>query len=135
LLWSCAFVLDGGALRASGGAWGLPQLDGELPVRVHAYVPLATWPKLAALVATEGRGGGHLTWGGVKAFMDGSLGSRTALLHSPYEDDTTTSGLRVEELQDVLRHVHDADAAGLQARTVPSVTPPHPPLPLTRSFP
>jgi predicted amidohydrolase YtcJ len=95
---------------------GTSQLDGKLPVRVHAYVPLATWPKLAALVATEGRGGGHLTWGGVKAFMDGSLGSRTALLHSPYEDDNTTSGLRVEELQDVLRHVRDADAAGLQAR-------------------
>lgn len=106
-----ALVRAGGCLTC-----GVLQLEAELPVRVHAYMPLATWPRLAALVAVEGRGdtGGFLTWGGVKAFMDGSLGSRTALLHSPYHDHAETSGLRVEQLQHVLRQVHAADAAGLQ---------------------
>lgn len=28
--------------------------------------------------------GGRLFWGGVKEFADGSLGSRTALMHEPY---------------------------------------------------
>ena len=63
-----ALVRAGGCLTC-----GVLQLEAELPVRVHAYMPLATWPRLAALVAVEGRGdtGGFLTWGGVKAFMDG----------------------------------------------------------------
>ena len=34
--------------------------------------------------------GGFLSWGMAKAFVDGSLGSRTALMSEPYLDTGTT---------------------------------------------
>ena len=52
--------------------------------------------------------------GGVKGYMDGSLGSRTALFYQPYADDPQTTGvLRTPE--DSLRTwIGAADSAGLQ---------------------
>lgn len=58
--------------------------------------------------------GGRLFWGGVKAFSDGSLGSRTALMHQPYTDDTSSSGMRATPLPELRSLVQKADAAGLQ---------------------
>ena len=49
---------------------------------------------------------GRLTIRGVKAFVDGALGSRGALLFDPYSDRPVTSGLLVtddEELADIAR--------------------------------
>ncbi|KAK3248291.1 hypothetical protein CYMTET_42238 [Cymbomonas tetramitiformis] len=90
------------------------ELKGELPLRVHAYMPLASWEQLAQYVKWEGWGLPRLTWGGVKAFMDGSLGSRTALFHDPYADDPGTAGIRVEEATWMRENIRQADAAGLQ---------------------
>jgi hypothetical protein len=58
--------------------------------------------------------GGRLSWGGVKEFADGSLGSRTALMHSPYADDPSNSGTRVADLALLAERAALADAAGLQ---------------------
>ena len=58
--------------------------------------------------------GGHLHWGGLKAFADGSLGSRTALMKEPYADDPTTSGIRLTRYPQLAALVQEADAAGLQ---------------------
>ena len=60
--------------------------------------------------------GGRLFWGGVKAFSDGSLGSRTALMHQPYADDASSSGMRATPLDELRQLVLQADAAGLQVR-------------------
>jgi predicted amidohydrolase YtcJ len=50
----------------------------------------------------------------VKGFVDGSLGSTTALFYEPYTDAPTTSGLLVTP-EDSLRHwIGSADSAGLQ---------------------
>lgn len=48
--------------------------------------------QLAAMVEMLGwsHPGGHLSWGTVKGFSDGSLGSRTALMYEPYLDTSTT---------------------------------------------
>jgi predicted amidohydrolase YtcJ len=46
-------------------------------------VPLSTWERLAELVSREGRGDLRLRWGGLKAFVDGSLGSTTAWFYEP----------------------------------------------------
>jgi predicted amidohydrolase YtcJ len=59
---------------------------GTLPLRVYAVVPLATWPRLATFVESKGRGDHRLFWGGVKAYVDGSLGSTTAWFYRPYDD-------------------------------------------------
>ncbi|DBA97126.1 hypothetical protein WJX77_007862 [Trebouxia sp. C0004] len=95
----------------------MPAADkGELPIRVFAMVPLATWPRLQQLVKAKGRAhpGGHLHWGGLKAFADGSLGSRTALMREPYADDPTTRGIRLTPYSELEQLVLAADAAELQ---------------------
>ena len=59
---------------------------------------------------------GRLHWGGVKDFVDGSLGSRTALMHEPYADDPSTSGVRLTDQKVLQQLVTEAHAAGLQVR-------------------
>ena len=59
---------------------------------------------------------GHLFWGGLKEFADGSLGSSTALFHDVYEDTPETRGIRTVEtdaLRDLTTNAHNA---GLQVR-------------------
>jgi predicted amidohydrolase YtcJ len=86
---------------------------GDLRLRVYSIVPLATWRRMADLVRAEGRGDHRLSWGGVKAFVDGSLGSTTAWFYRPYDDAPATSGLVVTDTTELWRGIVDADAAGL----------------------
>ncbi|MCA9736482.1 MAG: amidohydrolase family protein [Gemmatimonadetes bacterium] len=87
---------------------------GRLPLRVYAVVPMSTGPRLADLVSQEGRGDPRLWWGGLKAFVDGSLGSTTAWFHEPYTDEPGTSGLVVTDPTELRARILEADAAGLQ---------------------
>ena len=87
---------------------------GELRIRVYAFVPLDTsWQRMRDLVAREGRGDARLRWGGLKGFVDGSLGSTTAWFYQPYEDAPSTSGLMVTDTARLRQWIRDADAAGL----------------------
>ena len=88
--------------------------DGRLITRIALYFPLATWHQVADTIARGGRGDDVLWIGGVKGYMDGSLGSGTALFYQPYADDPKTVGvLRTPE--DSLRAwIGAADSAGLQ---------------------
>ncbi|HXI90710.1 MAG TPA: amidohydrolase family protein, partial [Blastocatellia bacterium] len=55
--------------------------------------------------------------GGLKAFMDGSLGSTTALFFEPFSDAPDTSGLMVDDNipeGKLKQNIKDADKAGLQ---------------------
>jgi predicted amidohydrolase YtcJ len=76
--------------------------------RLHAKQPRAAPPQ------GRGHSGGRLFWGGVKAFADGSLGSRTALMWQPYSDDGASSGTRTVDLAVLRERAAAADAAGLQ---------------------
>ncbi|KAI8464094.1 MAG: amidohydrolase family-domain-containing protein [Monoraphidium minutum] len=89
---------------------------GELPLRVYAFVPLDYWGALAARVAARGYAhpSGRLFAGGAKAFADGSLGSRTALMHADYADAPGERGARMGDLEGLRRGAAGADAAGLQ---------------------
>ncbi len=51
--------------------------------------------------------------GGVKGFMDGSLGSRTALMFDPYVGDTKNTGVFVTEPDSMRVMIRSADQAGL----------------------
>jgi predicted amidohydrolase YtcJ len=55
-----------------------------------------------------------LRWGGLKGFVDGSLGSTTAWFYQPYLDDKKSTGLIVTDTNDLRRNILAADAAGLQ---------------------
>ena len=68
---------------------------GEVKTRINAYVWYTNFEKLLDLIESKGKGDNWVKWGGVKAMVDGSLGSRTAWMHEPYRDDPSTSGLLV----------------------------------------
>src|SRR5690606_25250367 len=52
--------------------------QGLLTCRIYSFTPLGEWEQLAAEVARRGRGDDWLKIGGLKGFVDGSLGSHTA---------------------------------------------------------
>ncbi len=90
---------------------------GRLTVRVYARTPMSQWERQADTVAREGAGDDCLRLGGLKAFMDGSLGSTTALFFEPFEDAPHTSGLMTgDNIPEgkLKQNIKDADKAGLQ---------------------
>ena len=68
---------------------------GKLATRVSVYVPLRDWRRMADTVRKHGIGDQWLRVAGVKGYVDGSLGSTTALFYRPYNDAPGTSGLFV----------------------------------------
>ncbi len=82
--------------------------------RVYSVVPLADWQRLADEVRERGRGDEWLKIGGLKGFMDGSLGSHTAAFLEPFTDAPDDSGFLINSLADMRSWIGDADAAGLQ---------------------
>jgi predicted amidohydrolase YtcJ len=86
---------------------------GKLGTRVYSFVPIADWAKLAQFVKANGRGDEWLRWGGVKGFIDGSLGSTTAWFYEPFTDAPSTSGLTMVDPKDLAERIEGADRAGL----------------------
>jgi predicted amidohydrolase YtcJ len=86
----------------------LDELDREEKLKIRIYQLLR--PQESGLLTERGIrpgfGSGRLWVGHMKLFADGSLGSGTALLHEPYEDDPANQGLAVlpvETLRDQIR--------------------------------
>ena len=104
---------------ANMGDWGDLEVfrrahaAGRLRTRIYASVPLATWDRLRDEVAARGRGDDWLRIGGLKAYVDGSLGSRTAAMLEPYDDAPGETGVLVTRRDSLYRWTRDADAAGL----------------------
>jgi hypothetical protein len=89
----------------------------RLTVRIYARTPMSQWKRQADLVARQGAGDDWLRLGGLKAFIDGSLGSTTALFFEPFTDAAHTSGLMADDNipeGTLKKNIKDADKAGLQ---------------------
>ena len=87
--------------------------NNQLDLRIYSFVALSTWQKLDSFVKKNGRGDDMLRWGGVKGFVDGSLGSTTGWFYQPYLDAPNTTGLQVTDTNDLRKWVIAADSAGL----------------------
>lgn len=87
---------------------------GRLPLRVYSVVPISTWERLRDYVAENGRGDEYLWWGGLKGFVDGSLGSTTAWFYEPYADEPSTAGFMTTDSVELRADIEGGDAAGLQ---------------------
>lgn len=87
---------------------------GTQTVRVSLYPALGDWRRVADTLAADGPGDDWIRLAGVKGFVDGSLGSTTALFFDPYEDDPTTTGLLVTPEDSLRSQIGRADSAGLQ---------------------
>lgn len=86
----------------------------KLMTRIYAMIPLSNWPALQNKIGTEGSGDKWLKIGGLKGFVDGSLGSHTAAFFKPYSDSPGEKGLLVNTETDLYEWISGADQAGLQ---------------------
>ncbi|MFL5612807.1 MAG: amidohydrolase [Gemmatimonadaceae bacterium] len=86
----------------------------RMKTRIYAVVPLASWQQLASLVTANGRGDEWLHIGGLKGFVDGSLGSHTAAMLQPFTDAPNDTGLFVNTPEHLYEWTSGADKAGLQ---------------------
>jgi predicted amidohydrolase YtcJ len=78
------------------------------------YDSLEAWPTVVDTIRKYGAGDDWLRLAGVKGYIDGSLGSRTALFYEPYADDPTTRGLMRFPEDSLRAWIGGADSAGLQ---------------------
>jgi predicted amidohydrolase YtcJ len=86
----------------------------SLITRIYAVTPIAQWERLRDTVAKRGKGDDWVRIGGLKGFVDGSLGSHTAAMLAPFTDTPADSGFLVETEKDLYRWTAAADKSGLQ---------------------
>lgn len=87
---------------------------GALKLRAYSFVPISTWLQLRQYVDKHGHGDDWHRWGGLKGFVDGSLGSTTAWFYEPYDDAPGTCGLMVTDTSDLRSWISAGDSAGFQ---------------------
>lgn len=109
------------ALPAHAAAYARAHAAGRLSLRIHAYWMQPDWDACHGVVRQFPARDDWLRVAGFKAFMDGSLGSRTALMREPYADASESSrhprGLPMDEAhpwQKLAGKIERADAAGFQ---------------------
>lgn len=90
--------------------------DGRLTTRLYAWVPLtgANVDTLRARGVTAATGDAWLRTGILKAYSDGTLGSRTAWMLEPFSDDPSTSGISTTPAPRMDSLILAAHEAGLQ---------------------
>lgn len=86
----------------------------RLTMRAFLYFPLEDWRAVAESVSRSGVGDDWIRIAGVKGFMDGSAGSRTAYFFEPFSDSAGYRGLMQQPESDMRAWVGSADSAGLQ---------------------
>lgn len=89
------------------------QKNNKLITRIYDCRMLNEWKELNTKINRQGRGDKWLRMGGLKAFVDGSLGSHTAAFFKPYLDLPTDSGFFITPERDLYRLAKSADSAGL----------------------
>ena len=92
----------------------LVERKGVHKTRIYACTPISQWERLAKEVKERGRGNDWLQIGGLKGFVDGSLGSHTAAFLEPFTDAPGDRGLLVNTREDLKEWTLGADRAGLQ---------------------
>ena len=90
------------------------QHAGRMTLRVAVYLPLDQWQAVADTVKRAGPGDDWVRIGGVKGYMDGSAGSRTAYFFEPFSDSAGYSGLMQHTESEMRTWIGNADSAGLQ---------------------
>jgi predicted amidohydrolase YtcJ len=94
--------------------------EGKLTIRIYAAPLITQVDDQAKLGIGRAFGGPFLRIGAVKAYADGSLGSRTAYFFEPFSDQPGNRGILSDEMHPIslMRdRMMRADAAGLQLYT------------------
>jgi predicted amidohydrolase YtcJ len=85
----------------------------KLTLRVRVYWPLSGWSSLAQIGILVGFGDLWVSLGGLKDFIDGSLGSSTAKMFDPYLNEPGSTGIYVTPPGKLRDNILAADKAGL----------------------
>ena len=99
---------------ANLAAYKRMERTGRMTLRVFLYLPIEDWRTVADTVARYGAGDDWVRIGGLKGYMDGSAGSRTAYFFEPFSDSAGYYGLMRQPESDMRSWVGAADSAGLQ---------------------
>ena len=91
--------------------------EGKLTLRVYAWLPIDELDRYIKLGIKQGQGDDLLRVGFEKAFIDGSLGSGTALMFEPFLDDPTKSGLAQYKEEAYYALIEKAHRNGYQTGT------------------
>ncbi len=86
----------------------------RLTLRASLYLPLSQWRAVADTIRVFGAGDDWLRIAGVKGYVDGSAGSRTAYFFDPFADSADYRGLLVTPEDSLRSWIGNADSAGLQ---------------------
>jgi len=87
---------------------------GRMTLRAYLYLPLDQWRAVAETIRASGQGDGWVRIAGLKEYMDGSAGSRTAYFFDAYDDSAGYHGLLRNTEADMRTWIGNADSAGLQ---------------------
>lgn len=87
---------------------------GRMTLRVYLYLPLDDWRAVAETIGASGSPDDWVRVAGLKQYMDGSAGSRTAFFFDAYDDSAGYHGLMRNVEQEVRSWIGNADSAGLQ---------------------
>ncbi|RME75864.1 MAG: amidohydrolase [Chloroflexi bacterium] len=98
--------------RQSFQVWQKLNREGYLNLRVHMNIAAEHLPEAATLGLQPGFGNDRLWIGHLKAFADGTMGSRTAWMLAPYENDPQNTGLPVVAGDDLWQLADQARQAG-----------------------
>ncbi len=92
----------------------------KLGLRVLKNIPVDLLDETLALGLRSGFGDDWLRIGGIKVFMDGALGPRTASMIAPYEKESDNYGMVVTDKEELLGFASRASAHGM-AMTVHAI--------------
>src|ERR1044072_9378054 len=93
--------------------------EGKIKLRIYDAVsgPGPSAQKLLSEGPLVAAFDNHFTVRGIKAYMDGALGSRGAALLEPYSDAPNTSGFFVTKEEDLMPMLVEALRKGIQVET------------------
>lgn len=92
----------------------LARKRGLLKIRAQVSTPIEVWQNMKKEVQEFGRGDDQLKWGGVKGFIDGSLGARTAWMYDAYTDAPNTNGVPLNDPLKLKGLMQEADSNSLE---------------------
>jgi predicted amidohydrolase YtcJ len=85
----------------------------ELGLRIVKNIPVYRLEHAVGVGLRSGFGDDWLRIGGVKIFADGALGSRTAAMVAPYENEPHNTGIVVTDKEQMMAYAAEASAHGL----------------------
>jgi predicted amidohydrolase YtcJ len=88
--------------------------EGKIEQTIYAILPLNMLEQARSLEDELGVWANGFRVGGIKIFLDGSLGARTAALGHPYDDDPGTCGMLTTSKEQLLNLIEKTREIGLQ---------------------